>query len=667
MINITDKRARVLWQQEMDRQMQVLERPYIRKLTPLLNKQFRDAAEYVMHGMLDSTDFAIDKRQKEHLALLKEHYKRVATVFGKKSYKIIESGKFVFPPELKAPVDEYWKEINRWSETEAATKIRRIQKTTKGKIASIIKTGMGEQESHRDIAKRITKTSYSINPFRAQTIALTETHTASVRAVDTAVKSTRIEMEREWVSAHDMRTRTRGKGNIFEHLKAFPNGPDGERTSQDGKFTGTGEALSYPGDSSGSPGNVIRCRCCLLYHSVRRTEPIKPYEPQESFIPAQNLDEAQNRFEKIGIEYVSAPGRGQYKWTDEKLFLENILNPSLQELERLEREFPSFARLRDNPISNIEFYRGMKLSTGGWGQYTKEFKEIRLAMVDTAKEMKDSLLIGEKNFNISLNFRSILRHETGHHFQDIVLTNTERDSFLQLWESKGRIKQGVFSEDKASRWFKKNISGYAGTNQQEAFAECFSAYTSPKYKAGMLPKEIEEYFEKLIGKRKLPGVVVKPVSWKPVMTEAEANVWAKNSIFKDFVYHGTTNDNAQNIMKGGFSLNKIGKTTGNAGALGRGFYFSPEIKKPLIYAEKGTLLTAKINVKKLMSMDEFIARANKNDWWTKFDEHPKSASQVLRKEFMKEGFDGVLWESGKYRELVVFDPKKIVITAGVEQ
>ena len=118
---------------------------------------------------------------------------------------------------------------------------------------------MGEGESHREIAKRIRKTSAAINPHRSRTIALTETHTAAVKSVNAAVASTRIEMIREWVSAKDLRTRTRDKNNIWEHFKRFPNGPDGERVAQDGKYKGTGQALAYPGDPSGSAGNIIRC------------------------------------------------------------------------------------------------------------------------------------------------------------------------------------------------------------------------------------------------------------------------------------------------------------------------------------------------------------------------------------------------------------------------
>ena len=290
MINITNNRARVLYQAEFERQMNVLENTFFKEIRPLLGRQFFNAANLIQNGVaLEGVNHAVDLGRRRLIVIMFNHYKRVAVVFSRKAYAIIERAQkrmempseiqSDFPLELKTPKEEFWTAINKWARVEAAQKIRKVQDTTKKVIAGVIHKGMQDGESHVEIAKRLRKTSQAINPYRAKTIALTETHGAAVKSVDAAIASTRIEMEREWVSARDKRTRRRGGGGAFEHYATYPNGPNGERVSQDGEFIGTGQAMRYPGDSRGSAGNVVRCRCVLLYHSVKVTDKLKPHEP----------------------------------------------------------------------------------------------------------------------------------------------------------------------------------------------------------------------------------------------------------------------------------------------------------------------------------------------------------------------------------------------------
>lgn len=260
--------------------MQILENIYIRELKPILNRQYMRAAQAVQRGMLDVA-FAVDKDGDRLRNLLSKNYRRIAAVFGEKVFKAMEEAqKSIAVPEIKGPKEEFWGELNRWMSTEAGRKIRHIQDTTKRNIARTIQKGMNEGESHRTIAKRVRKTGRISTPRRAITIARTETHTASVKSVDTGIKSTRIEMMREWVSARDDRTRSRIRKDRFEHYLKFPAGPDGEKVAQDGKFTKTGEALDYPGDPAGSAANTVQCRCVLLYKPVNRMDKLKPYEPE---------------------------------------------------------------------------------------------------------------------------------------------------------------------------------------------------------------------------------------------------------------------------------------------------------------------------------------------------------------------------------------------------
>ena len=88
-------------------------------------------------------------------------------------------------------------------------------------------------------------------PHRTEAIARTET----VRASNAGTLETFVDWgvkEKEWLSTKDDRVR-------IEHLEV-----DGQVVPIDEPFIVGGEELMYPGDASGSAGNVINCRCTEL-------------------------------------------------------------------------------------------------------------------------------------------------------------------------------------------------------------------------------------------------------------------------------------------------------------------------------------------------------------------------------------------------------------------
>ncbi len=236
----------------------VLENIQARELRPVLNRQYMNAAKLVQQGVLDAVDHVVNQERIRLTTLIGKHYKRVATTFSKKAFKIIEGSKSLNIPEIKGPKDEFWTELNRWMATWQVRKVTGIQRVSKRLLSKVIQRGMNEGLSHREIAKNLRTTGKITTPYRARTIAITETHTAAVKSVDVAVKSTRIEMEREWLAVGDIRTRP-------DHAEA-----DGQRVGQDEKFIIGGVPMAYPGDPAGGADNTVRCRCVLLYHTVRR-------------------------------------------------------------------------------------------------------------------------------------------------------------------------------------------------------------------------------------------------------------------------------------------------------------------------------------------------------------------------------------------------------------
>lgn len=135
-----------------------------------------------------------------------------------------------------------------------------ITDTTIDQARKIIQSGQLNGDTQSEIADALEDgIGGALSDFRARTIARTETHNAATFAMqetaDDLQETLGITMTREWVAIDDERTRE-------AHSEA-----DGQEVGMDEPFDVGGESLDRPGDPSGSPENVINCRCTLLYHT----------------------------------------------------------------------------------------------------------------------------------------------------------------------------------------------------------------------------------------------------------------------------------------------------------------------------------------------------------------------------------------------------------------
>ena len=153
----------------------------------------------------------------------------------------------------------------------AAEKIRRritaINETTRDHVMRIIANGQENGDSLEKIAKAIRQTSPRIARVRAHTIARTETHNAANYGAHHAAKATGLQLVKEWVSVEDHRTRDFLEPTISEFSHREMNGV---QVAMDAPFMvpglfGKTEAMMYPGDPAGSPGNTINCRCASVH------------------------------------------------------------------------------------------------------------------------------------------------------------------------------------------------------------------------------------------------------------------------------------------------------------------------------------------------------------------------------------------------------------------
>jgi uncharacterized protein with gpF-like domain len=143
--------------------------------------------------------------------------------------------------------------VQEWVATYTAEKVRSITKTAMENIRAVISEGVNAGWSNDKIAAAIEAKLTRLAPYDALRIAKTETHAAAMAGADAGARATGLEMEKQWLSSGDDRTRA-------SHAAV-----DGQTVGLNELFTVGGERLEYPGDPAGSAANVIQCRCTLLY------------------------------------------------------------------------------------------------------------------------------------------------------------------------------------------------------------------------------------------------------------------------------------------------------------------------------------------------------------------------------------------------------------------
>jgi uncharacterized protein with gpF-like domain len=137
-----------------------------------------------------------------------------------------------------------------------------ISATTTKQLRQLIAQGVEEGLGVDAIGRMVTDKIPFMSALRANTIARTETHTAAAYGAQMAAEATELPLRKEWIATNDDRTRDEG----WDHVSM-----DGtivglhESFTVENAETGETEELEYPGDPSGSPGNIINCRCVVAY------------------------------------------------------------------------------------------------------------------------------------------------------------------------------------------------------------------------------------------------------------------------------------------------------------------------------------------------------------------------------------------------------------------
>ena len=277
MFNLKSRKAKARYQTAFIRMMHRFEITHSKLwFTPLNQTYIKAAKQFKVSGDQDFTKI-LGEQSVQLAKVLDRTQTQVLSFFGDFAFKEFKKQfkKDALGYATKDMENDFWYEVNAWKQEFGAAKVTGMTQTSKNLLSSTIEAGMKAGKSNAEIAKTLTENSSGINRMRAMRIARTETHSAANMATQAAVKATKLDHERTWVSAMDDRVRGSKLKDRFNHLKV-----NGQKRGMEEPFDVSGEKLMFPGDPKGSAGNIIHCRCVVVYETKRMVKPVpKPIPP----------------------------------------------------------------------------------------------------------------------------------------------------------------------------------------------------------------------------------------------------------------------------------------------------------------------------------------------------------------------------------------------------
>jgi uncharacterized protein with gpF-like domain len=177
-------------------------------------------------------------------------YKEIYTTLGNPQYKRIKRS-------IKAELD-FETIIANWLNSNMGLRIVSVHQTLIDAIVAVIANGYENNLSVEDITRNLQK-KFGWYKYQALRIARTETTTATNFATVVAAQNSDFVLEKTWISVQDNRTR-RPPNSIYDHLDM-----NGVKVGLNQPFFTSGENIMYPGDPNAKAGNVINCRCKVVF------------------------------------------------------------------------------------------------------------------------------------------------------------------------------------------------------------------------------------------------------------------------------------------------------------------------------------------------------------------------------------------------------------------
>ena len=167
-----------------------------------------------------------------------------------------------------------------------------------------------------------------------------------------------------------------------------------------------------------------------------------------------------------------------------KKHVDDVLTPGFTDASGIDAALPVFedlaTRFGVKPLARLELHNIVSLEGKLHGEYDPVLRSVRVAM-------KDRTLTAELRFKskwtVDSSVSGTIRHEVGHD----VFSNAPA-ALRSEW-------YGLCSAQEPAYFLR--ISKYGAHSPDEFFAECFNAFTHPKYKKG-LPAEVESVLKRCV-------------------------------------------------------------------------------------------------------------------------------------------------------------------------
>lgn len=230
----------------------VLEREVVgahRKLAQRIGADFHYGSDEVVLSYIDDFQAQVQR-------ILFNRLRQAAHDFGKALIKNVEQAEksVYFSLEHKGAIDIFEESVLDWIRVHAVKRATQIAETLRGRVRKVLQETFADGQGEAATAKKLREEiGGKVSLASAARIARTEAHTAASLGSDEAARSTGIEMIKEWGATEDARTRP-------SHAQA-----DGQQVEMDEAFIVGDARLMYPGDPDGPAGEVINCRCVVLY------------------------------------------------------------------------------------------------------------------------------------------------------------------------------------------------------------------------------------------------------------------------------------------------------------------------------------------------------------------------------------------------------------------